>query len=104
MTTSEEILAIANQIANEGKQPSVALIKARLNKSVPLPSIVKVLKTWQHDPDFTSVSGASSSQDKDEKQGSNELSETISHAIAPLHQELKEIKALLSQLVNEPKP
>ncbi|MGL1959481.1 MAG: hypothetical protein OCD00_19550 [Colwellia sp.] len=52
MTTIDEILILANQLANEGKKPTVALLKTRLTKPVPLPTIINTLKGWQHDPDF----------------------------------------------------
>jgi len=37
MSVSDEILIIANKIANQGKKPSIALIKTKLSTSVPLP-------------------------------------------------------------------
>ena len=58
MTINDQIIAIANQIANEGQQPTIAKIKTRLRNKVPLPQIIAVLKTWQHDPNFTSVDSA----------------------------------------------
>ena len=52
MTASEEILTIANKIANTGKLPSVALVKGRLTQKVPLPVIISTLKAWQHEPEY----------------------------------------------------
>ena len=101
MTISEEILAIANQVANEGKQPSVALIKARLTKTVPLPTIIKILKTWQHDPAFTSVNTENEQEKANNETKTNELSATIERALSPVLQELKEIKALLQDMQKE---
>jgi len=54
MTHTDEILIIANQLANVGKKPSIALIKAKLSVQVPLPIIINTLKTWTHDPHFIS--------------------------------------------------
>jgi hypothetical protein len=52
MNSTEEILVIANELANEGKKPSVALIKTRLTQTIPLPTIISVLKNWQHQPNY----------------------------------------------------
>jgi hypothetical protein len=54
MTIIDEILIAANKIANEGKKPTVALVKAKLSTPTPLPTIISVLKTWQHDESFVS--------------------------------------------------
>ena len=53
MTITDEILSCANQLANAGKKPSVALVKAKLSQPVPLPTIIATLKNWQHQPEFT---------------------------------------------------
>ena len=52
MTISDEISIIANQLANQGRTPTVALIKGKLSQPTPLPRIISVLKSWQHEPDF----------------------------------------------------
>ena len=62
MTISDEICIIANKLANEGKSPTVALIKSGLNHPVPLPQIIATLKTWQHDPEFIQTQGAEISE------------------------------------------
>jgi hypothetical protein len=55
MTINDEISIVANKIANEGNKPTVALIKTKLNKKVPLPVIISVLKNWQHEPSFITL-------------------------------------------------
>ena len=52
MTIIDQILISANKLANEGKKPTVALVKAKLSSPAPLPTIINVLKTWQHDENF----------------------------------------------------
>ena len=54
MTHTDEILTLANQLANAGKMPTIALIKARLSAQVPLAIIINTLKSWTHNPHFTS--------------------------------------------------
>jgi hypothetical protein len=52
MTIIDEISICANQLANAGNKPTVALIKAKLTQRVPLVTIINTLKNWQHQPDF----------------------------------------------------
>lgn len=110
MTIREEILTIANQLANQGKSPSVALIKTKLSSPAPLPVIISTLKSWQHDPDYISMKNsdektAKKQQDKtplDEKI-QQAIAQAIQKEIAPLHRELAEMKALLLTLTGKDK-
>lgn len=52
MNITDEILTCANQLANAGKKPTVALVKAKLTQKVPLATLITTLKNWQHQPDF----------------------------------------------------
>lgn len=52
MTVIDEILICANQLANAGKKPTVALVKAKLTQRIPLATLITTLKSWQHQPDF----------------------------------------------------
>lgn len=105
MTTIDEILTIANQLANEGKQPSVAMVKAKLTQSIPLPTIIKTLKSWQHDPNFTTQLKESKPSHANENNNELALNDTIekalNEALKPVLSELKEIKALLKQLADK---
>lgn len=96
MSIPEEILTIANKIANEGKKPTIALIKKKLTSNVPLPTIISTLRVWQHEPDFTSIvtNEPTEKQEKDEEKP--EVLALIDIALAPIKQEL----ALLRQEIN----
>lgn len=48
--SSSEIFQVCNQLANAGKEPSVALIKSNLTKRVPLPEIISGLQQWKNNP------------------------------------------------------
>ncbi len=52
MTIIDEILISANQLANTGKKPTVALVKAKMSQRAPLTTIITTLKNWQHQPEF----------------------------------------------------
>ena len=101
MTPSDEITIIANQLANQGKQPTVALVKAKLNQSVPLPTIIGILKSWQHDPTFIQFE-RNTEKEKSVKKSptiSLELEQAIKQALKPINEELSEIKGLLNKLI-----
>jgi hypothetical protein len=104
MTINDEITIIANQLANQGKKPSVALVKTRLGSRTPLPTIISALKNWTHDPEFIE------SKNKAEQKSQNNtapsevspaVNKAIKQALLPIEVELAEIKALLFKLQNK---
>ena len=101
MTTFDEILIIANQLANQGKQPTVALIKSRLATSFPLPTIIKVLKSWQHDPEFINISNQQTSEKEllTTVKETQEIKLIIEEALLPIKAELDDIKSQLALLI-----
>ncbi|PCI59565.1 MAG: hypothetical protein COB35_10940 [Gammaproteobacteria bacterium] len=108
MTITEEILSIANQLADQGKKPSVALIKTRLSQSVPLPMLISILKSWQHQPNYKPSSRSDAEENRKNNTGSNmiqlsktELNTLIEHALAPIKQELAEIKQLVKKSLKQ---
>ncbi len=103
MTINDEIFAIANQLANQGSKPSVALIKTKLTERVPLPKIISALKLWQHDPSFIEVTKKEKKIENktSEQKVGLELSEQIKEAVEPLKQEIKELKVMIQQLIKQ---
>jgi len=101
MTTFDEILIIANQLANQGKRPTVALIKSRLTTSFPLPTIIKVLKSWQHDPEFINMRSQKACEEEliTAVQESQEIKLIIENALIPIKMELDDIKSQLALLI-----
>lgn len=100
MTTNDEILTVANQLANQGKKPSVALVKTRLSQPTPLPQIISVLKTWQHDPEFTQVDKLEQPNINENDDQNTHLKQLIAEAIKPLEIEIAELKTLIKQLID----
>ncbi len=41
------LLVIINTMNQQGKEPSVALVKARLKTPVPMPAIIATIKSWK---------------------------------------------------------
>ncbi|MGI2787721.1 hypothetical protein [Vibrio fluvialis] len=44
---TQELEAILTSLHNEGKEPNVALVKARLSTSVPMPALITAIKSWK---------------------------------------------------------
>ncbi len=44
---SQELEKAIKSLIAEGKEPSVALVKARLPFTVPMPAIISTIKVWQ---------------------------------------------------------
>ncbi len=101
MTINDEIFAIANQLANQDKKPSVALIKTKLTEKVPLPQIISALKVWQYDPSFTEIAKKEKRKEKETTEKERDISIQIKEAVEPLKQEIKELKAMVQQLIKQ---
>lgn len=107
MTISDEISIIANQLANQGITPSVALIKSKLSQPVPLPQIITILKHWQHEPTFVQLDenlSKTENEDIDASAFNNKaIASLIAEAIKPLELEIKALKTLVEKLVEQNK-
>jgi hypothetical protein len=101
MTTFDEILIIANQLANQGKKPTVALVKSKLTSAFPLPTIIKVLKSWHHQPEFIQFKepNAVKSALTIKKQKVDEIELIVENALTPIKAELDDIKSQLALLI-----
>lgn len=95
MTNSEQISRAANALAKQGKTPTVALVKTKLNNKVPLPEIISTLKSWQYDPDMSEVHATEIEQ---ESKDNSELTDAITQAIVPLFDEIQALKAQIKSL------
>ena len=103
MTIFDEISIIANKLANEGKVPSVALIKGHLSQPTPLPKIIAALKNWHHEPDFIKAAHQEVpiNSANENSTAHKEMSNLIAQAIAPLQQEIAELKLQVEALINK---
>ena len=102
MPITDEIIIIANQLANQGKKPTVALIKTKLTKAVPLPTIITTLKGWSHDPELTTFNKSAPNSIPQKQENSTLAPEVekainlaVERAIQPLKIEVAQLKALL---------
>ncbi|WP_261815780.1 hypothetical protein [Vibrio gallicus] len=44
---TQELNSIFQALEAEGKEPSMALVKARLSSAVPLPALISAIKNWK---------------------------------------------------------
>lgn len=117
MTTIDEILICANQLANAGKKPTVALVKAKLTQRVPLATIINTLKNWQHQPDFleaeekqaekackgTSTGDTSALLDSLLENGAVKkiIEQSLEQELTGMRKELSEMKLLIKNLTEQ---
>ncbi|TOF70729.1 hypothetical protein [Vibrio parahaemolyticus] len=45
---TKELEAVMEQLQREGKEPTVALVKARMKTPVPMPALITVIKSWKN--------------------------------------------------------
>lgn len=105
MSLTNQITVIANILANEGKKPTVALIKSRLPSPAPLNEIISILKSWQHDPSLVQLNEPAINKTIEISPINTELTPEIiqrivAEQVEPLKKELAEIKQLLIQLTH----
>jgi len=104
MTHIDEILTLANKFANEGKKPTVALIKAKLSIKLPLMLIINTLKTWEHDPNFIACINSENKVKhselitKDNNQLSKLIEKIVAKELSQVKKELEELKGQVAQL------
>ena len=105
MTINDEIIILANQLANAGNKPTVALIKAKLNKKVPLPVIISALKAWQHEPNFISIQKEKHdiTEENNTAKKTDNFRQKLNEELTQMKQEIIELKQMIKQLIEQQK-
>lgn len=99
-----EIYRIAYQLSLQGKNPSVALIRARLSKPTSLPEIIQALQQWKLTPELGKEVKTSPADDsviddnEQDNQQSNEQQrlDNIEQRLMQLEDKVDQIMILLS--------
>jgi hypothetical protein len=102
----DRIILIAQQLHREGKTPTTSLIKARLPKNTPLPTIIQGLKMWQDNPTKkvnTPTEPSLKNDDSGPIGGSidQQIDDRIKQAITPLEEEINALKIQIKTLENK---
>lgn len=92
---NQEIITICQQLKQEGKEPTVAMIKARLGKPLAMPSVIAGLKEWRANPNIKFEPSS--------KEQAPESAPTISleQRVNALEQEVLTLKAIIMKLQAE---
>ncbi|MGC9422578.1 hypothetical protein [Vibrio sp.] len=72
---THELTTILTQLQQQGKQPTVALVKARLSSSVPMPAIIAAIKSWKNSQRVPKIEIATPKNDA--QQRIQELEQTV---------------------------
>jgi len=100
--SQQHIVDAANRVAQEGKQPTVALIKSRLTQPASLRDIIETLKTWQFDPHASVPKKQVVTKTSTETDPTAALIATVTASVreelVPLRQEICALKAEIATL------
>lgn len=101
---NEALLSICAQLAKQGKQPSVGLVKARSKSKFHLAEIVAAVQYWKNNPDWE----ASAIEDSNKVENEIEVTDNESELIIKLEQRVTTLEAtvatlesMLAQLLNK---
>ncbi|EMP4398188.1 TPA: hypothetical protein ACN38F_001165 [Vibrio parahaemolyticus] len=88
---TKELEAVMEQLQREGKEPTVALVKARMKTPVPMPALITVIKSWKnvnHVPKVEVTSPLSKEKDR---------LTALENTVAKLTARIEELEAKLGE-------
>lgn len=88
---TKELEAVMAQLQQEGKEPTVALVKARMKTPVPMPALITVIKSWKsasHVPKVEVTAPTSKADDR---------LTALENTVAKLTARIEELEAKLSE-------
>ena len=94
----ETVLHIAQQLHAEGKQPSVALIKARLPAPCPMPDVISGLQRWRQQSAPANQPSQAADNPAEEQSTSQPAAQSLATS-AELQQLRDEVAALREEIV-----
>ncbi|MDE1309001.1 hypothetical protein L9W73_06775 [Vibrio aestuarianus] len=62
---SQELETVFTSLHQQGKEPTVALVKARLTTSIPMPAIIAAIKSWKNAQRIPKIEVATKQNDSD---------------------------------------
>ncbi|CAH0538893.1 DNA-binding protein [Vibrio marisflavi] len=93
---SDELQSVIESLVAQGKKPTVALVKARLKTTVPMPAIIATLKSWQSSSRVPKIEVAS-------PDGSLDKIASLEQEVKTLSQRVTQLEAQLAKLINDEK-
>ncbi len=88
---TKELEAVMEQLQQEGKEPSVALVKARMKTPVPMPALITVIKSWKNTNHVPKVEVKATTLKEDDRLTA------LEHTIAKLTDRIEKLEAKLSE-------
>lgn len=76
---SNELQTILERLRDEGKEPTVALVKARLSVKVPIPALITTIKRWKSTSQVPKIEVALKEPDHNER--IKELEKTVQNLV-----------------------
>lgn len=86
------IASLCSKLRQQGKQPSVALIRKMANRPLPLPMVISVLQKWKDDPSQLPILA-------EEDEATTPMELTSDQRIFALETRVKELESVLSKVV-----
>ncbi len=86
---TDQLNTIFNLLQQQGKEPTLALVKARLSTSVPIPALITALKHWK------------SKQSLPKIEVMDDTPQTQDERLTHLEQEVAELKLALQTLTTK---
>ncbi|MBN7821415.1 hypothetical protein KJY73_19270 [Bowmanella sp. Y26] len=91
MNNADYILSLCQELAAAGKAPSVALVKAKAQKPIPLADILSVLQKWKQAPAQMAAQALPS-------KATEVLVPSLEQRVDKLEKQLAELTSLVKQL------
>lgn len=88
---SQELELAIEQLVREGKEPTVALVKARLKSSVPMPALISTIKSWKNSQRVPKV------EIRQPQKAEEDRVTNLEQQIAHLTQRVEQLEAKLNQ-------
>ncbi|MEH0676269.1 hypothetical protein H4F18_16070 [Vibrio scophthalmi] len=82
---SQELKQVLEQLSQEGKEPTVALVKARLSTPIPMPALITTIKSWKSSQRVPKVEVAAKPPLEEDR-------------VAQLEQQIRELTARLAAI------
>lgn len=88
---TKELEAVLQQLQQEGKEPSVALVKARMRTPVPMPALIATIKSWKSANRVPKIEVAA------QKTSQEDRLTTLENTVAQLTARIEELETKLSE-------
>ncbi|EDP59081.1 hypothetical protein [Vibrio sp. AND4] len=88
---TQELKAVMDQLQQQGKEPTVALVKARMKTPVPMPALIATIKSWKNADRIPKVEVALQTPKEEDRLA------VLENTVAKLVSRVEELEAKLSE-------